>query len=244
VAAGATTLALAPVTGFTTPNNLQSIVATVTAPNINTNDLTTGVNLEGGIGVGLSQTPPNPVTITVISNGPGIALISTDPTKVGSTSLTFPMANNGTFYVQGVSLGTTTITISAPGYSNAISHINVQPSGFAINSGDITTSVSNGPTGVQVSPYYLNTGTLTIASYPQTLSPAAGAVSVSMTSSSTAVGTITNAPLMFNGDSGATASYLDGTFTPLATGTSTISIGTPTGFSTPSQQQSITATVQ
>ena len=244
VAAGATTLSLVPTPGFTTPNNDQSIVATVTAPGINTNDQTLGVNLESSVGIGLSQSPPNPVTITVISNGPAIAAISSDPTVAGGTTVTFPNSNGGTVYVQGLSLGTTTLTISAPGYSNAISHITVQPAGFAINTGDFTASVGDQPTQIQVEPYYLNPGTLTIASYPQTVSPTAGAVNVPMTSSNTAVGTISNAPLMFNGNSSSSDGVAYGTFTPLATGTSTILIGTPEGFSTPSQQQSITATVQ
>ena len=248
VAAGATTLAVVPPAGFSTyPANYQSIVATVTAPYINTNDLVTGVKLEGGIGISLSQNPPNPVTVTVISNGPAIAAISSDPTMVGGTTVTFPNVTSGgvgTLYVQGLTLGTTTLTISAPGYSNAISHITVQPSGFLLNTGSFSTSVANGPSQIQVVPYVLNTGTLTTYGYPTTLSPTAGAVSVSVTSSNADVGTISNAPLMFNGDSTSTDTGLYATFTPLASGTSTISIGTPAGFSTPSAGQQININVQ
>ena len=72
------------------------------------------------------------------------------------------------------------------------------------------------------------------------LNPGLGTVGVPVTSSDLAVGTITTSPIVFNpGDSSDSTS-----FQPIADGTSTISIGTPAGFSTPSQYQQITATVQ
>ena len=63
--------------------------------------------------------------------------------------------------------------------------------------------------------------------------------SVDVTSSDTGVGTITTSPLVFNG-----GDYnLSTEFDPQAEGTTTISVGTPAGFDTPSNYQQITATV-
>ena len=70
------------------------------------------------------------------SNGPTIATISKSGTVVGGTSLTFTnvtSTNVGTVYVQGQTVGTTTVTVAAPGYNNGNGNITVMPSGFVIN---------------------------------------------------------------------------------------------------------------
>jgi hypothetical protein len=64
-------------------------------------------------------------------------------------------------------------------------------------------------------------------------------VSVSVTSSSPAVGTITTSPLSFGANAGTQSTQFD----PLAAGTSTVAVATPTGFDTPNDRRQITATV-
>jgi hypothetical protein len=236
VSAGTANLTLGVPMGFSTPAQYTQITATVTAPAISVGNTTTGVNLETTLGIYLPVSPPNAVTVTVTSNGPLISTISNSGTVVGGTTLTFPNITGtyvGTIYVQGASLGSTTITVSAPGYTNGNGTVLVNPSGFTFyGSPSFTISTAYGPYGVAVYPTVLNPGTLTADIIGQQLSPVAGTVSVPVTSSNTGVGTITNSPLAFMPG----ASYV--------TGTSTITIQTPTGFSAPSQYTQATGTVQ
>ena len=247
VSAGTTTLGISTPTGFNTPSNSQSGIITVTAPAILVNNITTGVNLDGSLGIYLPQTPPsnggNGVTVTVTSSSPALATLSTDPTVVGTSQVVFTnvtTTNVGTIYVQGQGLGTAQLTETAPGYIDGNSTITVLPSGFSFGgTPNFTTTVANGPYTLTVYPYVLNTGTLTLDSYPMLLNPGLGNITVPVTSSNTSVGTIPTAPSFAPGSNSATF-----TFDPIGTGTSTITLGTPTGFSTPSQYQTGTGTVQ
>jgi hypothetical protein len=243
VAAGMSNITLGTPAGFSTPSQYQQITATVTAPTITVNDSTTGANLETTLGIYLPVAPPNPVTVTVTSNGPAIATISNSGTVVGGTTLTFTNVTStsvGTIYVQGQTVGSTTITVSAPGYTNGIGNVTVGPAGFAFD-GDASfmTNTNSAPTQLTIYPYELTPGTLTLVGYPLQVNPGLGTVGVTMTSSDTGVGTVTTSPIVFNpGDSSDST-----TFQPVGAGMSNISIGTPAGFSTPSQYQQITATV-
>jgi hypothetical protein len=245
VSAGTSTIALgATPAGFSTPSNDQSITATVTAPAISVGNTVTGLNLENTLYISLPVAPPNPVTVTVTSNGPAIATISNSGTVVGGTTLTFTNVtgtNLGNIYVQGQSLGSTTLTVSAPGYTNGIGTITVYPSGFVfVNPPNITTTATSNPSTFYVYTATLNPGTLTIYNYEYGLNPGIGNVSVPVVSSNTAVGTITTSPLVFTPGT----AYLNTGFQPVATGTSAISITPPAGFSTPSQNTQGSATVQ
>lgn len=232
--------------GYSTPATYQTVVATVSAPVISVGNTETGLNLQNTLNINLPQTPPNPVTVTVTSNSGPIAIISKSGTVVGGTTLTFTNVTTtsvGTIYVQGQSLGTTTVTVSAPGYSNGNGTVTVDPSGFSFYyyQGDITTTTTSSPTTRNVYPTSLTPGTLTVNNVNLMVNPGIGPVNVPVVSSNTAVGTITTSPVVFNGGDGV---YLSTTFKPVATGTSTITIQAPAGFSTPSQYTSLTATVQ
>jgi hypothetical protein len=244
VSAGTATITLGTPVGFRTPSQYQQITATVSAPAIGVSDVTTGLNLETNLGIYLPVAPPNPVTVTVTSNGPLISTISSNATIVGTNTIVFTNVTStsvGTIYVQGAGIGATTLTVSAPGYTNGTSNITINPSGFTYYGvPNFTTTASSGPTTLTVYPTVLNPGTLTAQIIGHQVSPAAGNVNVPVTSSNTSVGTITTSPLVFTPGS----SYVQTTFQPLATGSSTITIGTPTGFSTPSQYTQITGTVQ
>jgi hypothetical protein len=253
--AGMTTIAIGTPAGFTsTTAGYNTFVATVTAPALQMGNVITGYGLESTTSVYLPVSPPNPITVTVTSNGPAIATISKDGTVVGGTTLTFTnvtsSGNLPAIYVQGQApaSGTastnsvaTTLTASAPGYTNAVATATVYPSGFATNfDQSFTRTVADGPGNITVYPWALNPGVLTLYTN-LTLSPATPA-NVTVTSSNTGVGTISNAPLVFA--PGDTQHYF--TFTPVATGTSTITIGNPNPavFTNPSQGQTATATIQ
>ena len=55
--------------------------------------------------------------MTVTDNGPGIVKIANSATTVGGSTVTFPNTTStyaGALYIQGISAGTTTLTVSAP----------------------------------------------------------------------------------------------------------------------------------
>jgi hypothetical protein len=247
ISAGTSNITITTPAGYSTPANYQTVAATVTAPVITVNNVETGLNLQNTVYISLPQTPPNPVTVTVTSNGPAIAVLSASGTVVGGTTLTFTnvtSTNVGYIYVQGQGIGTTTITVSAPGYTNGNGTVTVDPSGFIIGSpGSFSTTATASPTNVYVYPSSLTPGTLTLITEGLQVNPGIGTISVPVVSSNTAAGTITTSPLLFAPTANGTP-YVNTSFQPVATGTTTLSVQTPAGFSTPSQYTQITATVQ
>ncbi len=244
VSAGTSTITLGTPVGFSTPSNYNSITATVTAPGIGVGNVETGLHLQTSMYLYLPQTPPNPLTVTVTSNGPQIAVLSKDGTVVGGTTLTFTnvtTTNVGTIYIQGQSLGATTLTVSAPGYTNGNGNITIDPSGFGIvSASDFSTSTTSNPTTLTVYPVSLTPGTLSLINYGFSLAPGFGNISVPVVSGTPRVGTITTSPLVFTPGGQA---YQQTNFQPLAVGSSVLSVQAPSGFSTPTQYQQVTATV-
>jgi hypothetical protein len=247
VSAGTTSITNNTPAGYSTPAQYQSIAATVTAPVISVSNVETGINLENSLSINLPQTPPNPVTVTVTSNGPAIATISNSGTVMGGTTLTFTnvtSTNVGTIYVQGQSIGSTIITVSAPGYTNGTGNVTVDQSGFSFyyDSSSFSTTTTSTPTTLYVCPSSLTPGTLTVINPNLQVNPGIGTVNVPVVSSDLLVGTITTSSLAFTGGDG----YLTTSFQPLAPGTTNITASTPTtpaGFSAPSNYNQITATV-
>jgi len=243
VSAGATNITLGTPAGFSTPIQYQQITATVTAPQITVGNVTTGNNLEIPLSITLPVAPPNAVTVTVTSNGPLVATVSNSATVVGVTTLTFTNVTTtsvGTIYVQGQSVNSTTLTVSAPGYSNGNGTVTVDPSGFVFDSGNFTTTTTSTPTTLFVYTAALSPGSLTVVQLGPQLNPGIGNISVPVVSSNPSVGTISTSPVVVVPGVG----FVTTSFDPLASGTSVISIQTPSGFSTPSAQTQVTGTVQ
>jgi hypothetical protein len=148
-----------------------------------------------------------------------------------------------TFYVQGQATGTTTITLSAPGYQSSMITVTVDPSGFVIYSpGNFSTTTTSADTSITLAPAILSPGVLTVLGYAE-LNPGLGTVNVPVGSTSPQIGTVSPTSLSYT-----TGSYLvSTTFQPLASGTTDVVIvSQPTGFTTPSQPatQQIVVTVQ
>ncbi len=155
VSGGTTNISLTQPAGFSTPTTGQQITVTVTAPPINAGGttMTTGLNLEVSNYVYLSQTPPNPTLVTVTSANPAVAVVSLSPTVAGGTSVTYPntVGTSGlTFYVQGLGIGTTTVTASAPAYTSVVINVTVDPSGFILATGNFSTTTFSTPTNAQL----------------------------------------------------------------------------------------------
>ncbi len=117
----------------------------------------------------------------------------------------------GTVFVQGRGLDDTTLTVQAPGYSNATSAITVQPSGVVLASVqppnqfalsrlfgpcDFTTTTSSGDTVLSVIPAMLDP---TFLNFQSEQAVRGGlTVSVPVTSATPAVGTIVGSPAVFS----------------------------------------------
>jgi hypothetical protein len=239
VADGSTTLSAVAPSGFSTPTTFGSITASVGLPGITAASptVTVGKDLQQFNSVTLNTTPSSPVTVTITSNSPSIATVSTDPTAAGSATATFSSISSTTpyFYIQGIAQGTTTLTVSASGYANATINVTVNPSGFVLTTTNFTATVGT-DTGVSIASALLDTNLNFLV-----VQPVRGGITVSvpMSSDNTPVGTI-GTPVSFTANqAGNTA-----TFHPVASGTANISVGVPTGFSTPTTRTKITATVQ
>ena len=156
--AGSTVIALgAQPAGFSTPSQYLQFTTTVTAPQLSISNVITGANMENTTSIFVPVAPPNPVTVTVTSDGPAIATVSKSGTVVGGTTLTFTNVTSGgqlpSFYVQGQSIGSTTLTVSAPGFTNGTATITVYPSGFSFDgnyNGGLNTTATAAPTGLQI----------------------------------------------------------------------------------------------
>jgi hypothetical protein len=244
-AGGTTTIAVVPPAGFTTPSNLQQITATVTAPNITVAGANTlvGLDLQTSVGLSLAVAPPSAVDVTVTSNNPAIATLTRTAALEGAATATFTSVSGtvvGTFFVQGRSIGTTTLTVQAPGYNDATVNVTVQPSGFSFASGtgNFSTPASAANRTLSIQAFRLDPTFLTVLQ-AQALRGGHPMVSVDVTSSNTTVGTIVNSPAEFDGGESSTNVQFD----PAAAGTTTITVVQPAGFTTPSNLQQITATV-
>jgi hypothetical protein len=201
-----------------------------------------GRDLQDNSSCSLSVAPPAPVDITVSVENSGIATLCTSATEEGTASITFSGVNNTsgrTFYVQGRSIGSTTLTISAPGYAVCTRTITVDPSGFVIyNPGSFNTGVSSSNTNIQIRPARLHPTNFTY-SISQPLRGGMAPVSVNVISSNMGVGVVTTSPLVFNPN----VNYLTTQFDPVAQGITVISVEPPAGFSTPTTYRKIDATV-
>jgi len=240
IANGTVNITVGTPTGFSTPTTFAGITATVGLPSISSSIpvMTIGKDLQQGNQATLNATPSAPVSVTITSNTPGIATVSSDPAVAGTSSVTFTNITSSTpaFYIQGLSMGTATFTISASGYTDSVIHVTVNPSGFITSSNSFTSSVGVDTT-LTVQSGLLDPNTLAFV----TLQSVRGGltVQVPLTSSTPATGTITT-PVPFAANQAAGTA----TFHAVAAGTSTLSVGTPSGFSTPSNRTAIVATVQ
>ena len=162
---------------------------------------------------------------------------------VGGASFTFPLVS-GSFrpviYILGLSDGQgTELRVTAPGYDQWITTIETVTAGFFISlpSSDFTTTVGASNRTVRVSPASLDA--LGRVDATQQLGGVLSA-SVEVSSSDPTVGAITVSPLTFLGGD----TYQQTAFTPLAEGTTTISISQPDGFTAPIGRTSVVATVE
>ena len=128
-----------PPSGFSTPSNYQSFVVTVAAPNMNLSNATVGDNLETTVSASLpgrsAECDQHHRLPAAIPRG---VLLSTDPTMIGGSSVSVPVAKGGSssstqIYVQALAgSGTVTLSASAAGYNSQTNTVTLVPSGFVV----------------------------------------------------------------------------------------------------------------
>ncbi len=208
--------------------------------------LSVGTNLEA-LAVGSLDTPPStPLTVTITSNDPNRILLSPvllDPTGLaqGSAQITGTVAAGQgrlgfgfpAFWVQSLGvLGTSQITMTAPGYFPASANVTVTPSGFVLSgplgAGANFTSLLGGTSTLTVSPVQLDNAGNIISS----TEPVRGGLSVNVTvnSATTSVGTIANNPAVVQGGKTVSGPV---TFQPNTEGATLLSVTQPAGFMPP-----------
>jgi hypothetical protein len=251
VGAGSSVVAMgATPAGFSTPSNFQSITATVAASGINVSAVTLGKDLQAGASGSLqAPAPAGGVNVLLTSADPARLLLAPNATTAGTASITVNVAQNLTgfsYFVQALDgAGTVQVNASAPGFVSGAGTMTLNPSGFGISTpSSISTTTLDPNSNMQVCVYRLIPATLNIST-TQNLRFGLAPVSVSMTSSNPAVGTIVNTPQTIAANTNCTANGATGfQFDPVGAGSSVVAMGaTPAGFSTPSNVQSITATV-
>ena len=242
--------------GYSKPSNDTTTTFTVTAPNSSlilcniysitgTGSGVVGYNSTCASSISLAVAAPSARTVTLTSSSPNL-LLSTSATTVGTGSITLSVSTGGTtapqFYVQALaSTGSATITEVVPGYNSTTATVNFNPSGFVLQGGTSTTSLS-AASAVYVYFAQLNPTTLAYTGQTLTLRPGASTATVGLTNTDTpvGVGTLASSSLVFKaGDS-----YLQTTFKPAKAGSAVIGFSaTLAGYSTPSTYTTTTFTV-
>jgi 6-phosphogluconolactonase (cycloisomerase 2 family)/HSP20 family molecular chaperone IbpA len=243
--------------GFSTPSNYKSAVYTVTSPNTgfsscfgsayNTYTTTLGKNAQSCAFAPLlaAPAPSGGRTVTLKSSNASTLLVSTTATGVGAGTISVPVAAGSqygpSFYLQALAnSGTATVTLTTPGYNSSTLTVTFEPSGFIVQSNTTTTTFSSA-SPVYVTFSQLDPGTSNYVT-TLTLRPGAPAVSVGLSNSNTAVGTLGSNSIVFNPG----ASQLQTTFTPTGTASGVATIGfssTPSGYSTPGNYATAVYTV-
>lgn len=237
---GVTSISIITPPGFTAASAARTIQADV-KPRIFMPYATLGKDLQTPVEITLEQTPSQPVTVTVISENSSVASLSKQATLAGTHMVTFSNVtsrNVGTVYVQGRTLGTTKINVSAPGYAPLQQGAHVQPSGFVVLApGSILSSLLAGDRPLTIAPMRLNAQTL--AHEKQQEIRGGLSVNVPLSVTSGLIGSILGGSVSFGpGESQKTA-----TFRPLGLGQAAINLGVPSGFSKPSVLQTVPVTI-
>jgi hypothetical protein len=228
VAAGTGSAAIVEPPGYSAPAVGTLLTVTITTPTLNVSTYNLANNLQTSLSVG--PLPSIDLPLTVTSSDPSRILVSTSATTVGSASVTVNQSGWNSIYLQALAdNGTVTITASMPTFNAGTTSIRLYPTGVGLQA-SYSATTQNGQ-------YYSTT-----QSPPTPLTPAIFAIyatgpsavngqlraglpaeQVSVTSSNTAVATISGSPFSLGGQSSVN-------FTPAGIGQTTISVVQPAGF--------------
>jgi hypothetical protein len=263
LAVGNTTLSATPPTGFSTPaNGANGITANIAAGAVTAPNVTVGQSLEVAAQVTLAGAPSTATVVTLTSSDPSRLRFGISATDAGAGTIPIPgctppspdpnnackiikvgAGQNHTqdIYFQALdSTGSATYTADVPGFGTGTGTVTFRPSSILIAGpyglgNSISTSTGSATVDLTIESAMLADATPTYLVQPVAASP----VSVNVTSSTLSVGTITVSPVTIPaGSAGATSG-----FQPGSSGSSTLSVNVPTGFSVPAAYGSVVATV-
>jgi hypothetical protein len=262
---GNTRLTVSVPPGFTAPSQFGAVAAIVKKPGISVTDgVAIGENLQIGANVSLGATAhEGGVRVTLTSDNPKQLLLSLTATAQGSSSITITIPegrNSGSYYLHALgSSGTVTYSATAPGYVSRTGTISLAPSGLVVvgpltlpegqlirsdaaggarEHGFVTSLREAAPTPLSVYMVQLDPASHRSADISvQALRPGIS-VTVDLKSANSSVGTVGSPITIAPGsDHGVTK------FTPLATGSTVISVVTPAGFVESSNDTTLRAIV-
>jgi hypothetical protein len=247
---GVTAVTAATPASFNTPNQYQSLTATVNAVNmlLAQDSATVGQNLQTPAQLNLNGVAPfGGLVVDITSNDSTKLLLSKTATDNGSNSITITIPygfnHSPAFYVQSLgNSGSATYTATAPNFGSVTGNMAMGPSGaiiagpLGVGSPSFQTTAGAPNTNVTVYSALLN-GSLGYVA----IQPVRGGFSanVSVSSSNLATGLVTASPVLI--DSGSSSATTQ--FHPVSSGSADITVGTPAGFSTPAQYTKVTANI-
>jgi hypothetical protein len=251
--AGNTSIQAGVPSGFAAPAQFGSVAVTVAAPGMSLFSETSfvGQHLQVAGTVTLAQAaPPGGAPVTITSANSGQLLLAVSATDPGSPFITIIVPAGsiiGTFYLQAVgSGGTISYNATSPNYTNASGQITLTPSGVILE-GNLGLSLpfvwTSVPVALQVHLAQLDPSSL---SYVATQKLAGGlTLNVVLTNSEPTVATFPSSVTFTGGNDTVLAQ-----FTPVTlpggghvTGSTTLGVVTPAGYSTSSTNTSLAATV-
>ncbi|MDX2153758.1 MAG: PKD domain-containing protein [Bryobacteraceae bacterium] len=248
--AGSTTLSVGVPVGFSTPAGLRSVIATVSTPGMALTDgLTIGQDLQYHGTLVLGQAAPaGGLAVTLTSANPAALVLSASATVAGSGTLVINVpagSNTASYYLQALAgAGSVNYTATAGGYASRTASITLGPSGVALA----------GPVGFGLPFFFVSlsgglpvtltvyTGLLDSASrtFVEAQPLRAGlSVNVPINNTIGTVGSVTPSPAVIN--AGFDSAVL--TFTPLATGSTVVSLSRPSNFGLSANKTSLQGTV-
>ncbi len=251
LAGGTTTLTVTPPAGWSVPSQYPNMVVTVTAAGLafsQLRDTVIGRDLQTlASGVVLDAPAPSGGVVVTLETDSQALLLTKNGNALGTQIVTFSIAEGGTntsaVYIQALgSTGTANITLSAPGYQTKTVPITLAPSGMVVgqNISVQNTANANTLTGLSLEgvAYRLDPGT-GATSKVQTIR-GGYTVEIGLTSSQPAIGTVPST-VSFTGNGNNYGPEF--TFTPLAEGSTVLTVAQPTGWQTPSNWASLTVNV-
>jgi len=238
------------------PYSLTNTACTTNCSPITVTATSVGQNLQTLVTMTLPAfavpTGSGTLNVTLTSSDPTKLLLSARANAAGTGSVTVQFSvgpASASVYVQGlVSSGTVYVVASAPGVVFGAGQVTLTPSGFVLvqNStlGGSLVTTQNFPVSFSLDSYQLDSGMNPIQS--MSVSGAlATPPNVTIQDPNLSVGTLSQNPVTFEDLSGNPTDNVSITFNtdPVNIGTTTLTVTTPTGFSTPASGATLVITV-
>lgn len=209
--------------------NLSNAAGMGSGPQITVTGGPVGVNLQTQLTITLPQASGSgvPVTITIMDE----SKLKPNGSNLNGFTVTIPAGATQTIvFVQGVSVGTSVVYASSPGYTTGMTTVSVTPSGFVLSGtngvgGPFTTS-AGGNTTLTVTSARLDSS----GNFVEAQAVATGVTAIVPVTVSNSAGTIQSTPLTFTGGT----QTQNTVFTAGGnSGSTVITAGVPAGFSNP-----------